>query len=332
MKLDLFEYIKNRVKTCLKTLVFPEYQEERMYEASKILLKERLVKKIVFCGDTKIINGKIKEYNLDKNRIEILEVERNPHFEEFVEKFYELRKIKGISIDDAKQTMKNELYFGAMLVREGFADAMVAGAHNTTRDVVRSALYTIGVKKNIRTVSSFFIMNVPDCEYGEKGLFFFADCAVVPNPNKEQLADIGITTAESMKKLFDFTPRIAFLSFSTKGSSSHFTVTKVQQACEIAKNKRPDLLIDGELQSDAALDLRVAKKKAPNSFIAGKANILIFPDLNSGNISYKLTQYLAKAQAYGPILQGLEKPVNDLSRGCTVNDIVAVSCVSQILT
>ncbi len=228
--------------------------------------------------------------------------------------------------------MKNELYFGAMLVRRGIADGMVAGAMNTTADVVRAAIRVIGTREGINTVSSFFVMIVSDCTYGENGILFFADSGVVINPIASQLADIAICTADSMKALIGAEPRVAFLSFSTKGSANHPLVDKVKNAFKIAHNKRPDILMDGELQGDAALELRVAKKKAPDSKVAGKANILIFPDLNAGNIAYKLVQYLGKAEAYGPILQGLAKPVNDLSRGCSVDDIVGVACITQLQT
>lgn len=331
--MNFIENVKQKVKSRGPlSIVLPEYRDERIYFAAERLLKENLVSVVYFIGDEAIIRKKVKELNMDIKKVEIISIEENQYLEEFAEEYYALRKTKGITEKEAKDIMKNELYFGAMLVKKGIADGMVAGAMNTTADVVRAAIRVIGTKESINTVSSFFVMVVPDSSYGENGILFFADSGVVINPTASQLADIAICTADSMKAIIDVVPRVAFLSFSTKGSATHPLVDKIKNALEIAHNKRPDILMDGELQADTALVSRVAKKKAPDSKIAGRANILIFPDLNSGNIAYKLVQYLGKAEAYGPILQGLAKPVNDLSRGCSVEDIVGVACITQLQT
>ncbi len=331
--MNFIDSIKEKVKKNLKRIVLPESKEDRMYLAAEKLLKENLVKELIFVGEKDFIIKKAQELNVSDiiEKIRIYDIETFERLEEFGDEFYELRKHKGISKEEAMNSIKNELFFGAMLVRKGLADGMVAGAMNETANVVRSGLYIIGTKEGINTVSSFFVMILPDKNIGEEGILFFADSAVVINPTASQLADIGISTAESMKSLLGKEPRIAFLSFSTKGSASHPLVDKVVNALNIAREKRPDLKMDGEFQLDSALIERVARKKVKTeSEVAGKANILIFPDLNSGNIGYKLTQYLGKAMAVGPILQGLKKPVNDLSRGCLVDDIVGVVCITQL--
>ncbi len=329
--MDFNKYIKDKVKKNLKTIVFPEYKDDRMYYAAYKLIQKKLVKQIMICGNTDIIAKKAKELNINLNNIKVVSIEKNENFEKFASEFYELRKEKKITEEKARDAMKDELYFGAMMVRLGYADGMVAGASHSTADVVRSALQVVTLKEGVKTLSSYFVMCLTDSSYGEKGLLFFADCAVMPKPSPSQLSDIALSTAESMKKLIEGNPKIAFLSFSTKGSASHPDVERVVEAYNIFKQKRPDMVVDGELQVDTALIERVALKKASDSPIAGKANILIFPDLNSGNIAYKLTQYLGNAGAYGPILQGLKKPVNDLSRGCVVDDIVNVACMTQLM-
>ncbi len=326
--MDIIKQIINKVKENPQKIVFPEYKEERMYEAAKKLLEQELVKEIIFIGEPEYITKKLQDYNI---KCQVLSI--NEYNEEFAKEYYKLRREKGkdITEEEAIETMKNELYAGAMVVRKGMADGMVAGAMNTTADVVRAAIRVIGTREGIRTVSSFFMMATQNKEAGIDGLLFFADCGVVINPTVNQLADIGIVTADSFKKLTGETPIVAFLSFSTYGSAKHVFVDKIKKAVEEAKKKAPDLILDGELQGDAALSPRVAQKKCPDSPVKGRANVLIFPDLNSGNIAYKLVQYLGNANAYGPILQGLAKPVNDLSRGCTSDDIVTVACITQVM-
>lgn len=331
--MNFIDEIKNLLKSKgVKDVVLPEYQEERMYFAAEKLLKEGLARNVIFTGDAGYIKNKAKELKVNIDGVKILPIENSDYYDDFVKEYIKIRESKGITEEEARTTLKNELYFGAMLVRKGLGDVMVAGAMNTTADVVRAAIRVIGTKEGINTVSSFFVMVHPNKSFGEQGILFFADCAVVINPTASQLADIAICTADSMRALTKFEPKVAFLSFSTKGSASHPNVSKVVNALNIAKSKRPDILMDGEIQADAALIERVAKKKLKESPVAGRANILIFPDLNSGNIAYKLVQYLGSAEAYGPILQGLAKPVNDLSRGCSVDDIVGVACISQLLS
>lgn len=233
-------------------------------------------------------------------------------------------------MEDAKKFMKDPMYFGVMLVYKGLADGMVSGAIHSTADTLRPALQILKTAPGVKLVSSFFIMVVPNCEYGENGVFVYADAGLNPNPTAEELADIAITSAKSFEALVGKTPKVAMLSYSTKGSAKSEMVDKVVEATRIAKEKAPDILIDGELQADAAIVPSVAKLKAPGSPVAGQANVLIFPDLDAGNIAYKLTERLAKAEAYGPITQGIAKPVNDLSRGCKAEDIVGVIAITAV--
>ena len=248
-----------------------------------------------------------------------------------INEFYELRKNKGITLDEAKNLiLNNNLYFGNMLVKMGYADGLVAGAVNSSADVLRASLQTLKTSKNSKIVSSFFLIDVPNCEYGEDGVFIFSDCGMIPDPTSEELVEIAKSSAQSFEQLVGKTPKIAMLSYSTMGSAKHPNIDKITRAVQLAKETYPELLLDGELQFDAAVVPKVAKSKAPNSEVAGNANVLIFPDLNSGNIAYKIAERLAKAKAYGPITQGIAKPVNDLSRGCNEYDIVgaiAITCV-----
>jgi phosphate acetyltransferase len=250
--------------------------------------------------------------------------EKSEKLTEFTNIFFDLRKAKGLKIEQAQQTMKLPLFFGAMMIREGQADGSVAGSLSTTSDVIRAGIQIVGMPAGITVVSSFFLMVFPNISYS------YADCGVVPDPTAEQLADIAISTASNHRKLTGEEPRVAMLSFSTKGSASHPSVEKVQKATSLVKIKQPDLIIDGELQFDAAVVPSVCAKKAPGSPIAGTANVFIFPDLNAGNISYKLTQRLAGAEAFGPIIQGLKKPCYDLSRGCSVSDIVTMVAINSV--
>ncbi|MDD6563860.1 MAG: phosphate acetyltransferase, partial [Clostridiales bacterium] len=250
--------------------------------------------------------------------------------EEFAELFAELRKKKGVTLEQARETVKDPLYYGVMMVKTGQVDGMVAGAVNSSANVIRPSLQILKTAPNTKIVSAFFIMNVPDCEYGENGTFVFGDSGLNQDPTADELSEIAISSAASFKQLVGAEPKVAMLSYSTYGSAKHDLVTKVQEATKLAKEKAPELALDGELQLDAAIVESVGKQKAPDSDVAGSANVLIFPDLNAGNIGYKLVQRLAKAEAYGPILQGVAAPVNDLSRGCTAEDIAGVVAITAV--
>ncbi|HHS50364.1 MAG TPA: phosphate acetyltransferase, partial [candidate division Zixibacteria bacterium] len=284
---------------------------------------------VVIVGNPDEVRELAKAVGADISRVEISQPGGELH-EEFADEFQKLRAHKGVTIDGARETLLNPLFWGAMMLRRGLVDTSVAGAKNSTGDVLRAALQVVGTAEGIRAVSSFFIMVMPEFR-GEKDYpIIFADCAVIPNPNPEQLASIAIASADNTKKLLGIEPVVAMLSFSTKGSSNHPDIDKVLSALEIVQKLRPDINIDGELQADSALIEKIGASKAPGSPVAGKANVLIFPDLDSANIGYKLTQRLACAEAVGPFMQGLAKPANDLSRGCSVDDIVNVAVIGLI--
>lgn len=289
-------------------IILPEKDDLRIQEAAKIIAKEKIAR-IILLG---------KE-DLDTKKIDA-----------FSQIFFEARKHKGITIDQAREAVSYPLYYAAMMVRAGEADGFVAGAAHSTPDVARAAIYCIGVDERIKTVSSCFIMVVPDKSFGENGVFVFADCGIVPQPTSQQLAQIAISSAELAKNVFDILPKVAMLSYSTKGSAKGPLVDKVKEATALAKQLKPDLLIDGELQADAAIVPEVAKIKDPQNILAGRANVLIFPDLEAGNIGYKLVQRLAKARAIGPLLQGLNKPCSDLSRGALVEDVIDTVAVTAL--
>jgi len=317
----LIEQFIEKAKALNKKVVFPEGEDERILESAFQIKKEGIATPILLGEKEKILAASDK-LNIDAGALEIIEVKKSPDLSKFASLYQEKRK--NVSISVAERLVKRELVFGGMLVSAGKADAMVAGVSHATVSVIQSATLTIGLQEEISTASSFFIMVLP----GEK-ILFYADCGVNIDPNSEQLAEIGICTADNYKKIMNEEPIVAFLSFSTKGSASHPMVEKVVKAVQIAREKKPQILIDGEFQADTALAEKVAAKKLKEpSSVAGKANILIFPDLNAGNISYKLTQYLANAEAYGPILQGFAKPVSDLSRGAKVKDIIGVTAIT----
>ena len=328
--MKISQLIREKAKKNPKIIVLPEGEEPRMIKAAETIINEGFAS-LILLGREGNIKSKVRELGIDlSNKIKIINPKDSEKLKEYAESYYQLRKNKGVSSDEAYQLLENPLYFGALMVYHDDADGLVAGSINATGDVFRPALQTIKTAPGINIVSSSFVMVVPDCPYGEKGIMVFADCALNPEPNAEQLADVAIASAATGKALVGFEPKVAMLSFSTKGSGKHPLVDKVIEATKIAKEKKPELLIDGELQADAALIPSIGERKAPNSKIAGKANVLIFPDLHSGNIAYKLIERLAKAEAIGPISQGMRKPVNDLSRGCSVEDIVNVVAITVL--
>ena len=328
--MKLSQLIREKAKKNPKIIVLPEGEEPRMIKAAETIIKEGFAG-LILLGREENIKSKARELGVElPEEIKIISPKDSEKLKEYAESYYQLRKHKGVSLEEAYQLLENPLYFGALMVYHDDADGLVAGSINATGDVFRPALQTIKTAPSINIVSSSFVMVVPDCPYGEDGMIVFADCALNPEPNAEQLADVAIASASTGKALVGFEPRVAMLSFSTKGSGKHPLVDKVIEATKIAQEKKPELLIDGELQADAALIPSIGERKAPNSKIAGKANVLIFPDLNSGNIAYKLIQRLAKAEAIGPISQGMRKPVNDLSRGCSAEDIVNVVAITVL--
>lgn len=328
--IKISQLIREKAKKNPKIIVLPEGEEPRMIKAAETIINEGLAS-LLLLGREENIKSKARELGIDlSNKIQIINPKDSKKLKEYADSYYQLRKNKGVSSEEAFQLLENPLYFGALMVYHDDADGLVAGSINATGDVFRPALQTIKTAPGINIVSSSFIMVIPDCPYGEKGVMVFADCALNPEPNAEQLADVAIASAATGKALVGFEPRVAMLSFSTRGSGKHPLVDKVIEATKIAKEKKPELLIDGELQADAALIPSIGERKAPNSKIAGKANVLIFPDLHSGNIAYKLIERLAKAKAIGPISQGMRKPVNDLSRGCSVEDIVNVVAITVL--
>lgn len=312
-----------------KKIALPEGSEPRTLKAAQIIKSEKLAEVILLGNKDKIFKS-AKEEGVNIEGIEIIEPKSSPEYDEYVKHFLELRKSKGMTLENAMHTMLDEIYFATMMVKTGDAHGLVSGAVHSTGDLLRPALQIIKTAPGISIVSSCFVMETQAKEFGEDGVLVFADCAINPNPNAEELASIAIATAATAKSLCGFEPRIAMLSFSTKGSGKHELVDKVVEATKIAKEKAPELMIDGELQLDAAIVQKIASLKAPDSKVAGKANVLIFPDLQSGNIGYKLVQRIAKANCIGPVSQGFAKPINDLSRGCSVEDIINVAAITAV--
>ena len=312
-----------------KTIVLPEGMDPRVVKAAAEVRDRGLARPIVLGNPDEVLKI-ARDNGVDPAGIEVVDPAKSPKREEYAEILFELRKNKGLTLEEAHRLAGDILYHGVLMVKAGEADGEVSGATHSTADTVRPALQVLRTAPGVAIVSAFFAMIVPDTPYGENGLFLYADSGLVINPNSRELAEIAICTGRSMRTLFNVEPRIALLSFSTKGSATDPLVYKVVEAVRIAKQRAPDMLVDGELQIDAALVPWVAERKAPGSPVAGKANVLIFPDLQAGNIAYKLTERLAKAEAYGPILQGIAKPVNDLSRGCDVEDIVNVVAITAV--
>ncbi|AEY66709.1 phosphate acetyltransferase [Clostridium sp. BNL1100] len=326
--MNFLEQIVSRAKKDIKTIVLPESNDIRTLKAAA-MIQEQGIANIVLVGnkdDIKELGG-----DLDISKAKIVDPANFERFDEYVNTLYELRKAKGMTPEEARKILsENPLYFGIMMVKMGEADGMVAGAINSTANTLRPALQILKTAPGAKLVSAFFVMVVPDCEYGENGVFIYGDSGLVENPNAEELSEIAIASSKSFKSLVQAEPVVAMLSYSTYGSAKSVLTEKVIEATKLAKEKAPDLQLDGELQADAAIVPSVGASKAPGSSVAGKANVLIFPDLNCGNISYKLTQRLAKAEAYGPIIQGIAKPVNDLSRGCSAEDIVGVVAITCV--
>ncbi len=329
--MHLVEQIKEKAKKKPQTVVLPESYDERMLFAAQKITEQGLAK-IVILGNPEEVMSAAAAKGVNLAGVEILEPAKSPKLDTYVAALVELRKSKGLTQEDARKllTAQDNLYYAGMMVRLGDAGGEVAGATGTTGNVLKAAFQTVGTAPGIKTVSSFFLMVTKNPGFGENGIVLFADCAVNPNPDAQALAEIAVATARNCKSFLDVPARVAMLSFSTKGSASHDDVDKVLKALEIAKGIDPDLQIDGELQADAALLPNVGEKKAPGSTVAGKANVLIFPDLDAGNIAYKLVERVAGAEAIGPVIQGLAKPVNDLSRGCSVDDIVNVVAITAV--
>lgn len=316
-----------KAKNDKKTIVLPESSDPRTIEAASRVLEQEIAN-VVLIGKKDEILTVAPQWDI--SRATIVNPVDSDRFEEFVETFYEMRKAKGVTPEKARETMKDPLFFGVMMVKKGLADGMVAGAINSTANTLRPALQILKTAPGTKLVSAFFMMIVPDCAFGANGTFLFADSGLVENPSAEELSEIAISSAGSFEALTGEKACVAMLSYSTYGSAKNPLVDKVVEATRLAKEKAPQILLDGELQLDAAIVPKVGKSKAPASPVAGKANVLIFPDLNSGNIGYKIVERLAKAEAYGPITQGIAAPVNDLSRGCSATDIVGVVAITSV--
>ena len=328
--MSFIDEIKNRAKKDIKKIVLPESEDDRTLKATSEVLKQKFAE-IILIGNKEKILKRANELNQENvEEAEIIDSVNSDKYDEFVEKFYELRKNKGMTIEKAKEYMLDNTYFGMMMVKQGYADGLVSGAVHSTSDTLRPALQILKTAPGTKLVSAFFMMIVPNCEFGEDGVFLFSDSGLNENPDSEALSEIAISSSKSFDLLVGKEPKIAMLSYSSHGSAKSDLTEKVINATNLVKEKAPELLVDGELQLDAAIIPEVAEYKAKGSPLKGKANVLIFPDLNSGNIGYKLVQRLAKAEAYGPLCQGIAKPVNDLSRGCNSKDIEGVIAITAV--
>lgn len=322
------EKMMNKARSMQKNLVLPEGTEPRTVAAAELIVRQSLAKRVFLLGQEEKIREVAKANGSSLDGVELIDPATSPEIDRYAKEYHELRKHKGLTEEQAREQIIDPLKWGAMMVHLDDADAMVAGAENATGKVLVAAFTIIKTKPGTSYASSCFIMCTDKTDLGVDGQFIFSDCATIPDPTAEQLAEIAAASSDSCRALLEAEPVTAMLSFSTKGSASHPNVDKVVQALEIVKERRPDLMIDGELQLDAAIIDSVGSKKAPGSPVAGKANVLIFPDLQAGNIGYKLVQRLAGAEAYGPVLQGFAKPVSDLSRGCSIDDIVVTSAIT----
>ncbi|EFE90796.1 phosphate acetyltransferase [Oribacterium sp. oral taxon 078 str. F0263] len=330
MGMAFIDDVKEKARGSLKTIVLPESEDRRTLDAADRILREGFAK-LILLGNEEKIRADAAALGDKLEGARIVDPKKSEKLESYVETLTELRKKKGMSEEEARKLLtESNTYFGMMMVKMGDADGLVSGACHSTADTLRPALQILKTKPGTKLVSAFFVMNVPDCPYGENGSFVFSDCGLNQNPTSEELAAIAEASADSFRFLIGKEPKVAMLSYSTKGSAKHDDVTKVQEAVRIAKEERPELALDGELQLDAALVPAVAALKAPSSEVAGHANTLIFPNLDAGNIGYKLVQRLGKAEAYGPMTQGIARPVNDLSRGCSADDIVGVVAITSV--
>ena len=329
--MSFIEEIKERARKDIKTILLPEAEDIRTLEATKMVLEEKYAKVILIGNKERILN-KAKENNIDISGAEIIEPETSEKYNEYVELLYNLRKHKGMTEEQAKELVKDPTHFGMLMLKDekSTADGLVSGAVHSTSDTLRPALQILKTKPGTKLVSAFFIMVVPNCDYGENGTFIFADSGLNQNPNEDELSEIAISSSESFKQLVGREPKVAMLSYSTKGSAKSELTEKMINATKLVKEKAKSLIVDGELQLDAAIVPEIAKSKAPNSPVKGEANVLVFPNLDAGNIGYKLVQRLAKAEAYGPLCQGIAKPVNDLSRGCSSKDIAGVIAITAV--
>ena len=327
--MTFIDKIKQRARADIKTIILPEAEDIRILEAAKMALDEKYAK-IILLGNEETIKKKAEENKIQLENAIIINPETSEEYNEYAQKLYELRKEKGMTLEKAQELMKDPTHYGMMMLKEEKADGLVSGAVHSTADTLRPALQILKTAPGTKLVSAFFVMVVPDCEYGEKGTFVFGDSGLNQNPTAEELSEIAISSAKSFESLVGKKAKVAMLSYSTYGSAKSELIEKVIEATKIAKEKDAKLQLDGELQLDAAIIPEIAKAKAPESSVAGEANVLIFPDLNAGNIGYKLVQRLAKAEAYGPLCQGIAKPVNDLSRGCSSKDVAGVIAITAV--